>query len=53
MKKFISILLTGAMLAVPVYGQDYSQEEIVSRAKEICNIGTYDDFNISWSGFQR
>lgn len=47
MKKFISILLTGAMLAVPVYGQDYSQEEIVSRAKEICNIGTYDDFNIS------
>lgn len=49
MKKFISILLTGVMLAVPVYGQSYSQEDVISTAKEICNIGSYDNFNISSS----
>lgn len=48
MKRFISIILTTAFLAVPVYAQDtFTQEELVSRAKEVCSIGNYEDFSIS------
>ncbi len=49
MKKFISILLAAAMLAVPVYGNGgYTQEELVLKAKEVCQINdSFPDFEIS------
>lgn len=48
MKKFISLLLAAAMLAVPVYGNDgYTQEELVAKAKTVCNIGDYENFDIT------
>ena len=49
MKKFISLLLTAAMLTVPVYGDEvYTQEDLVLRAKEVCQINDSSlDFKIT------
>lgn len=41
MKKFISLLLSALMLAVPVYGSEvYSQEQLIQKAKDVCQISS-------------
>lgn len=49
MKKLLSVLLAISMLTVPVYANsDYTQEQLIEKAKEICSIDdSYSDFEIT------
>lgn len=48
MKKFISVFLAFSLLGVPVYAQsNYSQEDLIIQAKEVCQIDdSFADFEI-------